>query len=206
MKAVVQRVASASVTVDDECTGAIDRGLLVYLGIGRDDIDSDLDWLAEKVTGLRIFSDVQGKMALSVQDIGGAILVVSQFTLFGDVRKGKRPNFTMAMPPERAEPMYEDFCKRLEQRKIVVKTGRFRADMRVLSINDGPVTILLDTERSERASLSPRTPNTDFQGDCADAPSSEFTSWSNQAPRAQTRSPLMLSPVNFFFPGVCDGF
>jgi D-tyrosyl-tRNA(Tyr) deacylase len=181
MKAVVQRVENASVLVDGVTVGAIEHGLLVYLGVGRNDTDSDLTWLVDKIAGLRIFSDDEGKMSRSVQDTSGSILVVSQFTLYGDVKKGKRPNFTGAMPPERAEEMYEDFCRRLENLAIPVAKGRFRADMKVHSINDGPVTILLDTERSQTVSSSPSAPPQGFHDDPAASQSSRFSNWSNQA-------------------------
>jgi D-tyrosyl-tRNA(Tyr) deacylase len=148
MRAVVQRVSRASVTVSGETTGSIGEGLLVYLGAGRGDTQEQAEWMAQKVEGLRIFEDDAGKMSLSVRDVGGAILVVSQFTLFGDVRKGRRPSFDAAAPPERAEALYEHFCASLRARGLPVQTGRFRATMLVHAEVAGPVTILVDSERA----------------------------------------------------------
>jgi D-tyrosyl-tRNA(Tyr) deacylase len=144
MKAVVQRVSRASVTIDGSVAGAIDRGLLVYLGVGRGDGERERDWMIDKICGLRIFSNDEGKFDKSVLDVGGKLLVVSQFTLYGDVKKGRRPSFDGAMPPAEAEKLYDAFVARA--RGVVgVETGRFGAHMLVDSINDGPVTILLDT-------------------------------------------------------------
>jgi len=140
----VQRVSEARVTVDGETTGAIARGLLVYLGVGKGDGDAERAWLLEKVLGLRIFPNEAGKMDKSVLDVGGALLVVSQFTLYGDVRRGRRPGFDDAMPPADAERAYEAFVRDARAR-LPVETGRFAADMKVSSTNDGPVTIWLDT-------------------------------------------------------------
>lgn len=152
MRAVAQRVTSASVvvgadTADAVTTGSIARGLLVYLGVGLDDGPADAAAMADKLAGLRIFEDDVGKLSRSVVDLGGAILVVSQFTLFGDVRGGRRPSFTLAAPPERAEKLYEDVCVRLRDRALPVATGRFRAMMRVHADVDGPITILIDTKK-----------------------------------------------------------
>lgn len=152
MRAVAQRVTSASVVVDADTasavtTGAIAHGLLVYLGVGVDDSAADVAAIAEKLATLRIFEDDAGKMSRSVTDVGGAILVVSQFTLFGDVRGGRRPSFTTAAPPELAEKLYEDVCAALRARGLVVATGRFRAMMRVSADVDGPVTILIDSKK-----------------------------------------------------------
>lgn len=147
MRAVAQRVFEASVLVDDEEVGAIGRGLLVYLGAGSDDADPDVEGMANKIAGLRIFRDEDGKMSRSVEDVGGEVLVVSQFTLFGDVRKGRRPSFTGAAAPERAEALYEACVERLRARGLTVATGRFRAMMDVRSRVDGPVTILIDTRK-----------------------------------------------------------
>ncbi|MFO0686477.1 MAG: D-aminoacyl-tRNA deacylase [Sandaracinus sp.] len=147
MRAVVQRVASASVVVDDVVVGAIDRGLLVYLGAEKDDAESDLAYVCEKIAGLRIFSGEDGKMSLAVGDVGGAILVVSQFTLFGDVRRGRRPSFDAAASPEIAERLYEEAVRRLRTLAPKVETGRFRAHMLVRSEGDGPVTLLLDSRK-----------------------------------------------------------
>jgi D-tyrosyl-tRNA(Tyr) deacylase len=147
MRAVVQRVREAMVSVDGEVTGKIGRGLLVYLGAGRGDRAEDMAYILGKIVNLRIFEDEQGKMNKSVQDVGGALLVVSQFTLYGDVRRGRRPGFDDAMPPEEAEKMYDAFVA--DARKILaVETGRFRAHMHVASVNDGPVTIWIDSAKS----------------------------------------------------------
>lgn len=147
MRAVVQRVSWAKVEVDGDTTGAIDRGLLVYLGAGKGDGDPERSYVLSKVLGLRIFENDEGKMDKSVVDIGGALLVVSQFTLYGDVRRGRRPSFDGAMPPDEAERAYESFVGDARATGIVVATGRFRADMKVSSLNDGPVTILIDSAK-----------------------------------------------------------
>lgn len=148
MRAVVQRVSRAQVTVAAEVTGKIDRGLLVLLGVSREDTEKDADYLAEKVTGLRIFEDENGKMNLDVAASGGAVLVVSQFTLYGDVRRGKRPSFDAAAPPERARQLYEYFVERIRAAGLPCQTGRFQEMMRVELVNDGPVTILLDSAKA----------------------------------------------------------
>ncbi|MBK8171923.1 MAG: D-tyrosyl-tRNA(Tyr) deacylase [Sandaracinaceae bacterium] len=153
MRAVAQRVLSAKVTVyndaagADETTGAIEKGLLVYLGADKNDTDADARAMAEKLAVLRIFADENDKMSLSVTDIGGAVLVVSQFTLFGDVRTGRRPSFDAAAPPELALKLYEDTCAHLRSLGLCTETGRFRAMMQVHSVGDGPITILLDTKK-----------------------------------------------------------
>jgi len=147
VRAVVQRVARAKVTVDGEVTGAITRGLLVYLGAGKGDDAAARAWTLGKVLGLRIFPNGDGKMDRSVVDIGGALLVVSQFTLYGDVSKGRRPSFEGAMAPEEAERAYEAFVADARATGMTVATGRFRADMKVESENDGPITIWLDSAR-----------------------------------------------------------
>jgi D-tyrosyl-tRNA(Tyr) deacylase len=150
VRAVVQRVASARVVVDDEITGEIERGLLVYLGVGRDDLETDRAYILRKIVGLRIFTDETGKMMRSVTDIGGSLLVVSQFTLYGDVRKGQRPSFDAAMASADAKEVCDAFVR--EARALLpVETGRFGADMKVTSVNDGPVTILLDSAISPRS-------------------------------------------------------
>jgi D-tyrosyl-tRNA(Tyr) deacylase len=148
VRAVAQRVSEASVVVEGETVGAIGRGLLVYLGAGQGDTDADVELTANKLAGLRVFPDGEGKMSLSVEEIGGAVLVVSQFTLYGDVRKGRRPSFTDAAPPERAEALYLSVVDRLRQRGLRVETGRFRASMDGRSRVDGPVTILIDSRRA----------------------------------------------------------
>ena len=148
MRAVVQRVLSASVVVDGETVGQIQKGLLVYLGIGKGDRDEDRAYLLKKILGLRVFANADGKMDRSIADVGGSLLVVSQFTLYGDVRRGLRPSFDGAMEPGEAEKACEAFV--LEAKKVVpVETGRFRAHMTVTSRNDGPVTLLLDSERAK---------------------------------------------------------
>jgi D-aminoacyl-tRNA deacylase len=147
MRAVVQRVRSAKVEVEAEVTGEIARGLLVYLGVGQADGAAESSYVLEKIVNLRIFGDDEGKMDKSVLDVGGALLVVSQFTLYGDVRRGRRPSFTEAMPPGDAERAYEAFVSEAKKR-ISVATGRFGADMQVTSVNDGPVTIWIDSAKS----------------------------------------------------------
>lgn len=147
MRAVVQRVAWAKVHVDGVLVGAIDRGLLVYLGAGKGDADADRAWMLKKVLGLRVFENDLGKLDKSVVDVGGELLVVSQFTLYGDVSRGNRPSFDGAMPPAEAEAAYDAFVREARA-AIGVETGRFRADMRVSSENVGPVTIWLDSQRS----------------------------------------------------------
>lgn len=148
MRAVVQRVSRAQVTVDGEVVGAIDRGYVVLLGVAREDTPEAADYLAEKVAGLRVFEDAEGKLNLAITDVGGAVLAVSQFTLYGDVRRGRRPGFDRAGRPEEAEPLYERFVAQLRQRGVQVATGRFRTHMQVELVNDGPVTILLDSEKT----------------------------------------------------------
>jgi D-tyrosyl-tRNA(Tyr) deacylase len=147
MRAVVQRVGRASVKVGDEITGEIAKGLLVLLGVGQEDSEADADYLAEKVARLRIFEDEAGKMNLSVVDIGGAVLAVSQFTLFGDVRRGKRPSFDAAARPERARELYESFVEHVRALRLRCETGRFQEMMEVELVNSGPVTILLDSKK-----------------------------------------------------------
>ena len=145
MRAVLQRVARARVVVGEEVTGAIDRGLLVLLGVAPTDTPDDATWLADKIVGLRIFNDAEGKMNLGVQEVGGAVLVVSQFTLYGDCRKGRRPSFIGAAGPEIAVPLYEAFVNAMRARGLPVRTGRFGAMMQVELVNDGPVTLIVDT-------------------------------------------------------------
>ena len=146
MRAVVQRVSEARVRVDSEVVGEIQAGLLVFLGVGREDTEKDVDFLAGKIAGLRIFPDEAQKMNLSLLDAGGAMLVVSQFTLHGDCRKGRRPAFIAAAPPEQAEPLYERFVAQVEKLGLRVSAGRFGAMMEVELVNDGPVTLLLDSK------------------------------------------------------------
>jgi D-tyrosyl-tRNA(Tyr) deacylase len=148
MRAVVQRVTQASVMVDGVVTGAIDSGLLVLLGVGRNDTTASADYIVEKLLGLRIFEDADGKMNRSVQEHGGAVLVVSQFTLFGDVRRGKRPSFDDAARPEQARSLYEYVVEQIRSRDVRCETGQFQAMMRVALINDGPVTILIDSDKT----------------------------------------------------------
>jgi D-tyrosyl-tRNA(Tyr) deacylase len=146
MRAVVQRVSRASVVVAGETVGAIDAGLAVLLGVTHDDTPERAKWLAEKVAGLRIFNDADGKMNRDLTEIGGAMLIVSQFTLYGDCRKGKRPSFIDAAPPEIAIPLYEAFINGVKALGIPTATGRFGADMKVELVNDGPVTLIVESK------------------------------------------------------------
>lgn len=148
MRAVVQRVSQASVKVNNEIVGEIANGLLVLLGVGKEDDTKDLDYMVEKILGLRIFEDEQGKMNLSLMDIGGEILIISQFTLFGDVKKGKRPSFTTSGDPEIAEKMYMQFIDKCIEKGVSTEKGIFGADMKVNLTNDGPVTILIDSKKT----------------------------------------------------------
>ncbi|HTT19837.1 MAG TPA: D-aminoacyl-tRNA deacylase [Candidatus Sulfotelmatobacter sp.] len=148
MRAVVQRVSRAKVTVDGYVVGEIGLGLLVLLGVGQEDTDSDVTYLAEKITGLRIFEDPDGKMNLSVVDVRGSVLAVSQFTLYGDVRRGKRPSFDAAARPESARLLYESFVERIRSAGLRCETGRFQEMMQVELVNQGPVTILLDSRKN----------------------------------------------------------
>jgi D-aminoacyl-tRNA deacylase len=145
MRACIQRVREAHVTVGDEVTGRIGRGLVVLLGVGQADGEAQAGWLAEKVAGLRVFEDDAGKMNRSLSETGGAMLVVSQFTLYGDCRRGRRPSFIAAALPEHAERLYQAFVERVRAAGITVATGRFREHMLVELVNDGPVTIWIDT-------------------------------------------------------------
>jgi D-tyrosyl-tRNA(Tyr) deacylase len=147
VRAVVQRVSRAAVRVDGVERGAVGRGLAVLLGVARGDGEADARLLAEKVAALRVFEDAAGKMNLAVGEAGGGVLVVSQFTLLGDARKGNRPGFTDAAPPEEANALYERFCALVRERGLPVATGVFRASMEVELVNEGPVTILLDSRR-----------------------------------------------------------
>jgi len=147
MRAVVQRTLQSRVSVDNEVIAAIGQGVTVLLGVGQEDTEEDVSYLAEKIVNLRIFSDNSGKMNLSLLDIKGELLVVSQFTLFGDCRKGRRPSFDGAAPPKSALKLYEAFIERCKQFGIVVATGKFQAEMTVTLDNHGPVTILLDSKR-----------------------------------------------------------
>ncbi len=147
MRAVVQRVSRAEVRVDGRATGAVGRGLCVLLGVAREDGEADARLLADKVAQLRIFEDAAGKMNLAVGEVGGGALVVSQFTLLGDARKGNRPSFTGATPPEAASALYARFCALLRDKGLRVATGVFRAHMEVELVNEGPVTLLLDSTR-----------------------------------------------------------
>jgi len=147
MRSILQRVKYASVTVDGETVGKIEKGILVFLGVSDEDTDEDLKYLADKVRGLRIFEDEDEKMNLSVEDIKGEILVISQFTLFGDCRKGKRPSFSSAGRPDYANEMYEKFIEYLKGTGIKTERGVFGADMKVELLNDGPVTLMLDSKK-----------------------------------------------------------
>ena len=148
MRAVVQRVSRAKVTVNGWTAGKIGRGLLVLLGVGQTDTEADAAYLSEKVAGLRIFEDEDGKMNRSVRDVGGSVLVVSQFTLYGDVRRGKRPSFDEAAAPEAARRLYELFVQRIQAAGLRCETGRFQEMMQVELVNEGPVTILLDSGKA----------------------------------------------------------
>jgi D-aminoacyl-tRNA deacylase len=147
MRAVVQRVTEAQVKVGPDATGTIDKGLLVYLGVACGDTEEDARYIADKLLNLRLFADADGKMNLSVQDIGGQILLVSQFTLYGDCRKGRRPGFDQAAAPDIALSLYEQVKDLILSQGVPVQTGRFREHMHVSSVNDGPVTFLLDSKR-----------------------------------------------------------
>ena len=147
MRSVVQRVKRASVTVDGKTVGEIAMGLLILLAVGPEDGPGDLTWMIDKLVGLRIFEDEEGKMNRSVQEVGGEILMVSQFTLYGDCRKGKRPSFSAAAPPEKAKLLFEQVVEETRRRGLKVETGVFQAEMDVALINHGPVTILLDSEK-----------------------------------------------------------
>ena len=148
MRAVVQRVASSRVTVDERVTGEVKKGLLVLLGVTHDDTSKDVDYMVDKVTNLRIFEDENDKMNLSLKDIGGEVMAVSQFTLYGDARKGRRPSFSDAARPDVANPLYEEFVEKFRAQGITVGTGEFGAHMMVELTNDGPVTILLESKKA----------------------------------------------------------
>jgi D-tyrosyl-tRNA(Tyr) deacylase len=145
MRAVIQRVSEASVTVEGKVTASIKKGLLVLLGAGQGDSRKQADWMANKISGLRIFPDDQGKMNLSLQEINGEMIVVSQFTLYGDCRKGRRPSFIQALEPAAAKELCDYFVKKIHDKKINCGTGVFGADMKVSLLNDGPVTLVLDS-------------------------------------------------------------
>lgn len=147
MRAVIQRVSRASVAVDGKIIGEIGNGLLVFLGVGEGDSEADMKYIADKAIGLRIFSDADDKMNLSVKDVGGGMLVISQFTLYGDCRKGKRPSFSHSMEPVGANAMYEKFIEYVKAAGIKTAHGEFGADMKVELLNDGPVTLLLDSSK-----------------------------------------------------------
>ena len=146
MRIIAQRAKNSFVTIEGETVGSIESGLVLLLGVGREDTEEDIDFLVGKVVNLRIFEDGEGKMNESLLETGGEILLVSQFTLYGDTRKGRRPSFIQAAPPEKAKAFYELFRDKLEALDVRVATGVFQADMEVHIVNDGPVTILLDTE------------------------------------------------------------
>lgn len=148
MRAVVQRVSRAQVAVQGEVTGRINRGIVVLLAVGNADGESDADYLADKIIGLRIFEDESGKMNLAVSDIRGEVLVVSQFTLYGDVRRGKRPSYDQAAPPQQARELYEYFVERIRATGLVCETGHFQETMQVELVNEGPVTIILDSAKT----------------------------------------------------------
>lgn len=147
MRAVVQRVNYSNVTVNEKIVGKIDKGLMILLGVSENDTDKDVDYLVEKIVNLRIFEDGEGKLNLSLLDIGGQMLVVSQFTLYGDCKKGRRPSFTQAAKPDLANKLYNIFVNKVKSKEIYVETGIFQAEMKVLLENDGPVTLLIDSEK-----------------------------------------------------------
>jgi D-tyrosyl-tRNA(Tyr) deacylase len=159
MRAVVQRVTHARVTVEGEVTGEIEGGLCVLVGVGKDDGEDDASALADKVVKLRIFEDEAGKMNKSLLDAGGALLAVSQFTLYGDTSRGRRPSFTLAMEPGRAEQLFESFCAACRKLGVTVATGRFRTHMSVSLVNDGPVTLVLDTARELAGEALAKSPS-----------------------------------------------
>ena len=148
MRAIVQRVSRAKVTVNEWIAGEIGLGLVVLLGVGREDTENDVNYLAEKIAGLRIFEDSEGKMNLSLLDVGGSVLAVSQFTLYGDVRRGKRPSFDAAAPPDAARRLYDLFVERIRATGLRCETGRFQEMTQVELVNEGPVTILLDSQKT----------------------------------------------------------
>ena len=145
MRAVIQRVSQASVEVEKKIVGSCEQGLMILLGVGQGDGEAEATWLAKKISGLRIFEDEQGKMNLSVLDVGGSALVVSQFTLYGNCKKGRRPSFVEAAPPDEADRLYQYFCAELQKVGCPVETGQFQATMSVSLINEGPVTLILES-------------------------------------------------------------
>lgn len=147
MRAVIQRVSEASVKVDETVIGAIEKGYLVLLGVEEGDTEKESQYMADKIGGIRLFEDEEGKMNLALAEVGGSILAVSQFTLMGDARKGRRPSYSTAARPEEANALYEHFVQLLRTQGFTVETGQFQADMKVSLVNDGPVTILLDSKK-----------------------------------------------------------
>ena len=148
MRVLLQRVSSASVAIEETTCGSIGRGFCLLVGFTHADTPAEVAWMADKIAGLRLFADAEGKMNLGLEDIGGSLLVVSQFTLYGDAAKGRRPSFVAAARPEVAIPLYEEFCRLLAARGLTVETGRFGADMHVEIHNDGPVTLMLEREKA----------------------------------------------------------
>ena len=148
MRAVIQRVSRASVKVDDAIVGRIEKGLLVLLGVAQDDTEADADYLTDKIVGMRVFEDADEKMNLAVTEVGGAILAVSQFTLYGDMRRGRRPSFDVAARPEQARRLYEYFVEKVRATGVRCETGKFQAMMDVELLNEGPVTILIDSRKT----------------------------------------------------------
>ena len=146
MKAVIQRVLKADVVIDGKVKSEIENGFMILLGIGKEDTNEDIEYLAYKISNLRVFEDAQGKMNLDIKQVGGSILLISQFTLLADTSHGNRPSFINAAPPDMAIPIYEQFIKSLEEKQMTVKTGEFGAEMKVSLVNDGPVTIIIDSK------------------------------------------------------------
>jgi D-tyrosyl-tRNA(Tyr) deacylase len=158
MRVLLQRVSEASVSVEGQTVGAIGKGYLLLVGIGQGDSEAEVAWMADKVAGLRLFPDADGKMNLGIQDVGGAILAVSQFTLYGDCSRGRRPSFTGAAPPDVGKALYETFVEALRERGLTVATGIFQAHMMVSLINDGPVTMMIEREAQPGPSYPDRIP------------------------------------------------
>ncbi|MBF0780386.1 MULTISPECIES: D-aminoacyl-tRNA deacylase [unclassified Granulicatella] len=150
MKIIIQRCKQANVKIDEQCVGQIDKGYVLLVGVAQEDTLEDIDYAVKKITNMRLFSDDNGKMNIALQDIGGSILSISQFTLLADTKKGNRPSFTKAAAPQKAKEFYDIFNTKLREQGLVVETGQFGADMQVALVNDGPVSIILDTKDNKR--------------------------------------------------------